>query len=130
MSIVVAGLGSNVAADVIASTFLAVLIGVGAWLRKQLKGLSRMTRDWNGEAAREGISPGTPGVMQRLYIQDKKFEEVMDNLGRQDSTLAEIQHEISYNSGTSIKDAVHRTDDAVKILTDDVRIIKESLEAK
>jgi hypothetical protein len=124
-----ADLGPSVAADVTASLLLGGLGGGVLWARKQLKGLSQMTRDWNGTPARPGVSDGTPGVMQRLYSQDQQFQEVMVSLGRQDATLAEIQHEINYNSGSSIKDAVHRTDDGLKKVQADLETIKSRLEA-
>lgn len=113
-----AGLSSNVAADVIASMVLAGLGGISLWLRKQLHGVSQMTRDWNGEPARPGISDGQPGVMQRLYAQDKRMEDVMEHLSRQDATLAVIHHEINYNSGQSLKDFARRTHDNVTELSD------------
>lgn len=118
---------SSVVSDVLASLLLALLGGGGFWVRRQLKDVGQMTKDWKGEAPRPGISDGTPGVLQRLYTQDVQFREVMDHLGRQDSTLALIQHEIQYNSGGSIKDAVHRTDNAVKALTEDVADIKKRM---
>jgi hypothetical protein len=123
-----AGVAPDVVADVLASVFIAGMGGGALWLRKQLKGVGQMTRDWNGEPAREGISDGTPGVMQRLYTQDRQFEEVMAHLGRQDATLETIKHEVNYNSGSSIKDAVHRTDGAVAALRQDVEVIKTKLE--
>lgn len=122
------GLPSDVVADVLASVFLAGLGGLSFWLRKTLNGVSQMTRDWSGEPPRTGVSDGVPGVMQRLYSQDRKFEEVMAHLGRQDATLGDIQHEIHFNSGTSIKDAVHRTDKVVTELREDVKEIKGKLE--
>lgn len=123
-------LASNAAADVIASVCFGVFTVFVIWLRKQLKGVTQMTKDWSGEVARPGISDGVPGVMQRLYAQDQQFKAVMERLGRQGSMLTEIQHEINYNSGSSIKDAVHRTDKAVKELAEDVNGIKARLEAK
>jgi hypothetical protein len=124
-----ADLGPSVASDVTASLLLGGLGGGVLWARKQLKGLSQMTRDWNGVAARPGVADGTPGVMERLYSQDRQFAEVMDHLGRQDSTLEQIKHEVNYNSGSSIKDAVHRTDDGLKQVQADIDAIKSRLEA-
>lgn len=125
-----ANLPSDVVLYISASISLAVGGGVVVWAGKHLKGLTRMTRDWNGEPAREGISDGKPGVMQRLYSQDRKFEEVMNHLGRQDTTLEEIRHEINFNSGLSIKDKVDRTDKAMTSLQQDVTAIKHVLESK
>lgn len=125
-----AGIPSSTAADIISSVMGVILLGGAAWLRKQLKGVGQMTRDWNGEAARPGISNEIPGVMKRLYTQDQQFQEVMKHLGRQDSTLELIKSEVEYNHGGSIKDAVHRTDSAVKVLKIDVDQIKKTLETK
>lgn len=104
-----AGLPSDVLVDVIAGLLVG---GVGAcfvWLVRQLKGVGRMTRDWNGEPARPGISDGTPGVMQQLYTQKQQFTAVLERLGTQDVVLAEIRHEVFPNSGKSIKDITDKT---------------------
>lgn len=122
--------GSNVAIDVIAGVLLTGLGGGMLWARKQMKGLGQLVKDWNGEAPRPGISNGKPSVMARLYTQESQFREVMDHLGRQDSTLELIKSEVEYNHGGSIKDAVHRTDNAVKGLKIDVDHIQKTLEAK
>jgi hypothetical protein len=122
-----ADLGSNVAVDVLAGVVLTGLGGFMIWMRSQLKDVGQMTRDWRGVPERPGVSDEIPGVMKRLYTQDQQFKEVMTHLGHQDATLQEIQHEINYNSGSSIKDAVHRTDDAVKALRTDVTEIKKKL---
>lgn len=121
----------SVTPDLIGSVGALVVVGFGAWLARQLKGIGRMTRDWNGVASRPGISDGTPGVMERLYNQDEQFSQVFTILGKQDvklSKIDDIAHEIQFNSGSSIKDAVHRTDDAVTALTEDVKVIKQKLD--
>lgn len=122
------GIPTDVVSDILASVAIAVLGAIGYWLRRQFKDLGRMTRDWNGEPARPGISDGTPSVMQRLYAQEQHDRDVMEHLGRQDDTLNLIKHEIEYNHGSSIKDAVHRTDDAIKALGEDVTAIKRKLD--
>lgn len=122
-----AELGSNVAIDVLAGVLLTGLGAFMMWMRSQLKDVGQMTRDWRGVPERAGVSDEIPGVMKRLYTQDQQFKEVMTHLGHQDATLELIKHEINYNSGSSIKDAVHRTDDAVKVLSADVTEIKKKL---
>jgi hypothetical protein len=57
--------------------------------------------DWSGAPAR----PGFPAV--------PSFPERMASI---EGHLAVIDHEVSFNSGSSIKDAVHRTDKAVAVL--------------
>lgn len=126
---------ADILADIAAGIFLAILGAVGVWLKRHLRGFSRMIKDWNGEPAREGISDGTPGVMQRLYRlnqyqeeQDGKFEEVFHRLGKQDEQLAKIDHEVHPNSGMSIKDSVNRIDSAVEELQEDVKSIQRKLD--
>lgn len=65
------------------------------------KNLDSMLLDWNGEPARPGVAD-RPGVMARL--------------GTIEDHLTAIDHEMTFNSGSSIKDAVHRTDIAVETL--------------
>lgn len=116
--------------DLIGSVGAIVVVAFGAWLARQLRGIGRMTSDWNGTPARPGISNGTPGVMERLYHQDEQFGAVFQRLGKQDVQLQkidDIEHEVRFNSGHSIKDAVHRTDDAVAALTTEVKDIKNKL---
>lgn len=60
-----------------------------------------LLQDWSGAPAR----PGFPSV--------PSFPERMASI---EAHLAVIDHEVSFNSGSSIKDAVHRTDKAVAIL--------------
>lgn len=104
-----AGLPSAVAIDVLAGVLVAGGTAGAIWLRKTLSGVGQMARDWRGEPARPGESDGTPGVMARLYTQDQQFKAVLDRLGRQDSVLADIAHEVFPNSGKSIKDITDKT---------------------
>jgi hypothetical protein len=64
----------------------------------------RMHRDWFGEPGVEGVSPPRPGVLFRLSSMEQH--------------LTTIDHEVNFNSGKSIKDAVHRTDKAVADVAD------------
>lgn len=66
------------------------------------RSLDSMLRDWTGEKAREGV-PARLGVMARLGTIEKHLDV--------------IDHEVTFNSGASIKDAVHRTDHAVEDLS-------------
>jgi hypothetical protein len=102
-------LPSDVLVDVIAGLLVGSIGGFFVWFARQLKGVSRMTKDWNGEPARPGISNGKPGVMQRLYTQDEQFTAVLERLGKQDVVLADIRHEVFPNSGKSIKDITDKT---------------------
>lgn len=105
------GLPSDVLVDVVAGLLVGGLGAFFVWLSRQLKGITRMSRDWNGEPARPGIADAKPGVMQRLYTQDEQFTAVLSRLGKQDVVLAEIRHEVFPNSGKSIKDITDKTHD-------------------
>lgn len=107
------GISINVIAEVIASLFLLGLTGAIAFLIRRVGDLGQLSRDWKGQPARPGF-PEIPGVPQRL-----ERAEVM---------LTQISHEVHYNSGSSIKDAVHRTDDAMVDLTKQVADIQAKLE--
>jgi hypothetical protein len=102
-------LPSDVLVDVLAGLLVGGFGAFFVWFGRQLKGVSAMTRDWNGEPARPGISNGKPGVMQRLYTQDEQFTAVLERLGKQDVVLADIRHEVFPNSGKSLKDITNKT---------------------
>lgn len=91
---------------------LAVLGGIGAaggavaviwrWVVRPLvrggKEVSRFLSDWHGEPGRPGV-PARPGVMPRLArLEDTQRELV----GR----LAQVEAELSPDSGRSVKDRV------------------------
>ncbi|MCI0687556.1 MAG: hypothetical protein L0Y54_10020 [Sporichthyaceae bacterium] len=60
---------------------------LASWVRR----LGHFLDDWFGEDPRPGI-PARPGVMTRLAtIEDR---------------LGVVEHEVTYNDGTSLKDAV------------------------
>lgn len=109
------GISINAIADVIASLFLLGLTGAIAFLIRRVGDLGQLSRDWKGQPARPGF-PEIPGVPQRL-----ERVEVM---------LGQINHEVHFNSGTSIKDAVHRTDASVVALHDQLLVLQESVDTK
>ena len=120
-------LASSVIADIIAGGALAALGTVLVFLFKRLpREMAQLSRDWRGQPARPGFQ-AVPGVPERLENVESQFNQVLDHLGRQDATLQEIQHEVHYNSGGSIKDAVHRTDDAVRQLQTDMVVVRTKL---
>ncbi len=94
--------------DAVAGALVAVIGGLGLWFSKTRKSLSYMVEDWRGEDARPGVE-ARPGVMLRLQNIEKS-QAVMD------VKVSSIEHEVNFNSGLSIKDAVHRTDRAVTAL--------------
>jgi hypothetical protein len=60
-----------------------------------------LLQDWSGSPARPGFN-AVPSFPERMASIE--------------SHLAVIDHEMRFNSGSSIKDAVHRTDKAVAVL--------------
>lgn len=107
------GITLNVMVEVLAAVIVAGFTGAFYFLFKRIpRNFGQFLRDWNGTPARPGF-PEVPGVPQRL-----EKAEVM---------LAEIAHEVAYNSGTSIKDAVHRTDDAVAHIQEDLKALQQRL---
>lgn len=57
--------------------------------------------DWAGEEGRPGVE-ARPGVMERL--------------GSMEDRLGEVEHEVKTNTGTSLKDAAKRTEEAVNAI--------------
>jgi hypothetical protein len=88
--------------DVTAGAVVAAIGAILVWLTRLPKRLMNMTEDWNGEEARPGIE-ARPGVMVRL-LNIEKSQAIMD------MKISTIEHEVNFNSGTSIKDAIHRVD--------------------
>lgn len=91
--------------DVAAGLIVAVAGATVLWLTRLPKRLIHMTDDWFGEEPRPGVE-GRPGVMVRL----QNIERAQAVTGVK---VSSIEHEVNFNSGMSIKDAVHRTDKAV-----------------
>jgi hypothetical protein len=94
--------------DVAAGVIVAAAGATVLWLTRLPKKLIHMTDDWFGEDARPGVE-GRPGVMVRL----QNIERSQTTMGIK---LTGIEHEMNFNSGQSIKDAVHRIDGAVVTL--------------
>ena len=66
-----------------------------------------------------------PGLFERIDSLERRIEERLDQqdealskqdvtLARQDSVLETIRHEVQYNSGGSVKDAVRRIESQLK----------------
>lgn len=69
--------------------------------------LDQMLGDWVGEPSRPGFD-AVPGIPERVH--------------RLEADVSTIRHEVQFNSGHSIKDAVHQTNDTIAT-------VKESLDA-
>lgn len=101
---------------------LIVAVGAVAWkyLRPPTKGLNHFLEDWNGDAERPGV-PERPGVMQRLQDIDDSQARTATHQSNNDAMWAKygplidrLDHEMHPNSGSSLADAVNRTEAALK----------------
>lgn len=83
---------------------LAVFLGAVGWkyLRPPTKGLNHFLEDWNGDADRPGV-PGRPGVMVR-------FQNLEEWTAKYGPMIDRMDHEMHPNSGSSMADAVNRTE--------------------
>jgi hypothetical protein len=89
---------AHVWVDPLVLASMITTLGGGIWsVRKMVKNVSRelssFQQDWHGTPPRPGV-PGRKGVMERLQDQDEQLQG--------------ISHELSFNSGLSVKDAVYR----------------------
>lgn len=97
-------------------TMLKDVIGPHARRKKEYQGkLHQMVDDWVGEPARPGFG-SIPGVAERVQHLEA------------DVTL--IKHEVQFNSGTSIKDAVTRTNSIVTDLKPQVEELKHKVDVQ
>lgn len=103
---------------------IGLILGVIVWAWKQLKppskGIEHFLEDWNGVPDRPGV-PGRPGMMQRMatieasqtitaehQIKADKFFEAYGPI------IDKLNHEMHPNSGSSMADAVNRTEASLK----------------
>lgn len=85
-----------------------LLVGVGGTLWRIARGVTNLTSragqfldDWYGEDSRPGV-PARPGVMERL--------------GTLEDGLRSVHHEVTPNSGKSLRDAVDRANERLEQL--------------
>jgi hypothetical protein len=98
--------------------FILIVVGVFAWknLKPPTKGLNHFLEDWNGEEPRKGVT-GRPGVMERLQNIDASQKVAETHQTRADTffekygpIIDKLDHEMHPNSGSSMADAVNRTE--------------------
>lgn len=57
---------------------ITVMIGMIAWMSRQMHRVSQMLDDWRGTEARPGV-PRRPGVMERLEKIENDVSRVVKN---------------------------------------------------
>lgn len=77
------------------------------WLIPFARKLVHFLDDVAGESARPGV-PARPGLMERLSVVEEKQDEQSLSLAQQSAALAVVQHEVTTNHGSSLKDAVKK----------------------
>lgn len=101
--------------------FLGVIV-IWAWknLRPPTKGIEHFLEDWNGEPARPGV-PGRPGMMQRVANIETAQITTAEHQTKADAffevygpIIDKLNHEMHPNSGSSLADAVNRTEASLK----------------
>ena len=112
---------SPVMGGIVLFILLCVVVGVFAWknLRPPTKGLNHFLEDWNGEEPRKGVT-GRPGVMERLQNIDSSQRVTETHQSKADTffekygpIIDKLDHEMHPNSGSSMADAVNRTERAL-----------------
>jgi hypothetical protein len=97
-------------------SMLKDVIGPHARRKKEYQDkLHQMVDDWVGEPARPGFG-SIPGVAERVQHLE--------------ADVSLIKHEVQFNSGTSIKDAVTRTDAAMADLKPQVDELKHKVDVQ
>lgn len=100
---------------VLGGIVVAVFLALVSWkyLRPPTKGIEHFLEDWNGEPSRPGV-PERPGMMQRvgnIEASQTKADVFFEKYG---PIIDKLEHEMHPNSGTSLADAVNRTEKALK----------------
>lgn len=92
-------------------------LAVTAWIGRGLWRIGRKVwmflADWNGEPSSAG-HPATPGVLERLSIVEGATQDIL--------------HQVSLNSGKTVKDVVTRTEAAVAEMQTHIESIARQVE--
>lgn len=86
---------------------LAALVKGGRWVSSLWRKIDLFLDDWNGEPARPGRE-AVPGVLQRLVVLEQLAQHVA--------------HEVTPNSGSSMKDSLARLEVATGADTNGVPV--------
>lgn len=112
---------SPVMGGIILLAFILIVGGGFAWkyLKPPTKGLNHFLEDWNGEEPRKGVV-GRAGVMERLLNIDTSQAITATHQTKADTffekygpIIDKLDHEMHPNSGSSMADAVNRTERAL-----------------
>jgi hypothetical protein len=113
---------SPVMGGIVLFIFILVVASVAAWkwLRPPTKGLNHFLVDWNGDEARPGV-PARPGMMARVGNIEVSQRVTESHQTKTDlwfekygPIIDKLDHEMHPNSGSSMADAVNRTEKALK----------------
>ena len=110
-------------------------VGMGglvvAWMAKvmpQLRAIMHALDDLRGEEARPGFD-ARPGVFERIKAVEDGHADIRQTLTEQGKVLADIQHHVKPNSGSSSYDALLREVKAVRAVAEDTSQRMDASEA-
>ena len=104
---------------------------VVAWMAKvmpQLRAIMHALDDLRGEEARPGFD-ARPGVFERIKAVEDGHADIRETLTEQGKVLADIQHHVKPNSGSSSYDALLREVKAVRAVAEDTSQRMDASEA-
>ena len=114
-----------------ALTWLGMVGIVIAWITKvmpQLRAIMHALDDLRGEEARPGFD-ARPGVFERIKAVEDGHADIRRTLIEQGKVLADIQHHVKPNSGSSSYDALLREIKAVRSVAEDTSRRMDASEA-
>ena len=110
-------------------------VGMGglvvAWMAKvmpQLRAIMHALDDLRGEEARPGFE-ARPGVFERIKAVEDGHADIRQTLTEQGKVLADIQHHVKPNSGSSSYDALLREVKAVRTVAEETSQRMDASEA-
>lgn len=107
----------------IISGLIAVIAGVRVFVKKGWPWLKAFAKAVINTAQIIDSVKGLPDFIERT---DAANADVRATLAGQDQKIAEIHHEVHYNNGSSVKDAVRRVETGVAGLYDEIADLKEA----
>ena len=114
-----------------ALTWVGMVGLVVAWITKvmqQLRAIMHALDDLRGEEARPGFD-ARPGVFERIKAVEDGHADIRQTLTEQGKVLADIQHHVKPNSGSSSYDALLREVKAVRAVAEDTSQRMDASEA-